>query len=156
VPVKHKLGFGNGRIIEHEDGTAAYIATGQMTQAWRVPIAEVTGFSTIKGKKMLERDFVVLGTGGVIAQCSVGHGTAEVIEEWFRNHPLFRANQAASIQEIAALNEQEAAGAGAEQVSQQLIADELRKLADLHRDGALTDEEFHTLKTALIGRATGA
>lgn len=55
MPTKHALGVGSGKIIEYEDGTAAYVPTGKFTQAFRVKIADVTGFSVTKGGKMLER-----------------------------------------------------------------------------------------------------
>ena len=51
---KHSLGFGNGKIIEYEDGSIGYVPTG-LTQAFRVQIADVTGFSVTKGGKMMER-----------------------------------------------------------------------------------------------------
>src|SRR4051812_42280001 len=49
VPKKHGLGFGNGKIMEYEDGSAGYVPTGQFTQAFRVQIADVMGFSVTKG-----------------------------------------------------------------------------------------------------------
>jgi hypothetical protein len=55
MPKKHSLGFGNGRIIEYEDGTAAYVGSGAFTPAFRVRIADVSGFSVTESKKMLER-----------------------------------------------------------------------------------------------------
>jgi hypothetical protein len=66
MPTKHALGFGNGRIIEYEDGTAAYIPTQKLTQAFRVKIADITGFSVTKDGKMLERTFSVLGNGAYL------------------------------------------------------------------------------------------
>lgn len=84
---KHSLGFGNGRIIEYEDGTAAYVESGKFTQAFRVKIADVSGFSVAKGKKMLERTFNVHGNGTLLASTSVNHGVSEKIEKWLRAHP---------------------------------------------------------------------
>src|SRR4051794_37800573 len=89
MPTKHALGFGNGRIIEYEDGTAGYVPYASLTQAFRVKIADVTGFSVAKGNKMLERTLNVLGNGTLLGSASVNHGAAEVVERWFRAHPHF-------------------------------------------------------------------
>ncbi len=63
MPTKHGLGFGNGRLLEYEDGTVAYYKTGELTQAFRVSIAEVQSFSVVKGGKMLERQLNLIGAG---------------------------------------------------------------------------------------------
>ena len=133
MPTKHALGFGNGRIMEYEDGTAAYIPTGSLTQAFRVQIADITGFSVTKGGKMLERTFNVLGNGTLLASVSVNHGTSEKIEQWFRSHPSFGQGQATD---------------GTAGTS---TADELKKLAELRDSGVLTEAEFSAAKQRLIG-----
>jgi len=71
MPKTHKLGFGNGAIIENEDGTASYRAPASFSQAFRVRIADVTGFSVSKGSKALERTLHVLGNGTESASASV-------------------------------------------------------------------------------------
>jgi hypothetical protein len=86
MPKKYALGWGNGRIIEYEDGSAGYIPTQSFSQAFRVQIADVTGFSTTKGGKMLQRTFNVLGNGTLLGSVDVNHGTSEKIEAWFRSH----------------------------------------------------------------------
>lgn len=86
MPQKHKLGFGNGTIVENEDGTAAYIAPATFSQAFRVKISDVTGFSVSKGNKVMERTLIVLGNGTELARASVNHGVSEKIEAWFRAH----------------------------------------------------------------------
>lgn len=88
MPTKHKLGWGNGRVIEYEDETAGYIPSASLTQAFRVRIADVTGFSVTKSGKMLERTFNVLGNGTLLGSVDVAHGTSEAIESWFKAHPL--------------------------------------------------------------------
>jgi hypothetical protein len=82
----------SGRIVEYEDGTAGYIQSMSFTQAFRVKIADVTGFSVEKSGKLLTRRFNVLGNGTLLGTAEVNHGTAEVIENWFRSHPLFGTN----------------------------------------------------------------
>ncbi len=103
MPLKHSLGYGNGRIVEYEDGTVAYIKTMEFSHAFRVQIADVTGFSVINDGKMLERTLRVMGGGSLLASVSVGHGVAERVEEWFRAHPNFRANAAATAGHVAPL-----------------------------------------------------
>lgn len=146
MPIKHPLGSGNGKIIEYEDGTAAYVKTMELTQAFRVHISDVTGFSVTKNGKMLQRRLHVLGNGSTLAFVDVNHGTSELIEAWFRKHPLFYGNVARSAPTPTSPPAQSAAP------SPSLIADELRKLADLHREGILTDQEFETQKAKLLAR----
>jgi hypothetical protein len=133
---KYALGFGNGRIIEYEDGTAGYIPTGSLTQAFRVQIADITGFSTTQSGKLLQRTFNVLGNGTVLASASVNHGTSERLEAWFRSHPLFGKG--------AAPSSSQATTQGAS------VADELKKLAELRAQGVLTDQEFAAQKARLL------
>lgn len=150
MPTKHGLGVGNGRLVEYEDGTVAYYKGGEMTQAFRVPIAEVTGFSVIKQGKWLERTLQIMGSGTMLASVSIPHGTAEKIEGWFRRRPQFRDNAPLSAQQAAALPSPTSA------VSDEslLIADELRKLAALRDDGVLTGDEFQSRKELLLARGT--
>ena len=135
---RHGLGFGHGTIIEHEDGSAGYMRSGTISQAFRVQIADVTGFSVTKGGKLLERTVNVLGNGTLLASVSVNHGTAERIEQWFRSHSLFGQQQPQTPQATPAAQ------------PDGLIADELRKLAALRAEGILTDEEFAAQKTRLL------
>lgn len=134
MAIKHNLGFGSGKIVENDDGSAGYIAPASFSQAFRVQIADVTGFSTSKGSKALERTLNVLGNGTTLASTSVNHGVSEKIEEWFRAHPLFGVS----------------AGVPASP-SASSMGDELRKLAELHSAGILTDSEFAASKARLLG-----
>jgi hypothetical protein len=152
MPVKHGLGFGNGRLVEYEDGTVAYYKTGELTQAFRVPIAEVQGFSVVKGGKMLERTLNIMGSGTCLASVSINHGTAEKIEEWFRRHPRWRDNAPLSANASATIQPQSSVAPAA--ADGLLIADELRKLAQLRNEGILTDEEFAVRKALLLARGT--
>jgi hypothetical protein len=131
---KHKLGFGNGTIVEYEDGTAGYVPPMTFTQAFRVKISDVTGFSVAKGGKMLERQLNVLGNGTLLGAANVNHGAAEVIERWFRAQPSFGQDASPATPAAAAPS----------------VADEIAKLADLRAQGALSEEEFATAKQRLI------
>ncbi|MDX6587419.1 MAG: hypothetical protein QOI31_1892 [Solirubrobacterales bacterium] len=151
MPVKHSLGWGNGRFIEYEDGTVGYIKSMEMSQAFRVPIADVTGFSVVSEGKLLERTLRVMGGGTVLASVSVAHGVSEKIEEWFRSHPSFRAHAPATASHVVMAGHGPASAAPAADGSI-LIADELRKLADLVGAGVLTQDEFSERKQVLLQR----
>ena len=142
APASTGLGVGAGSMIDNRDGTISYRATGNLTQAFRVNIADVTGFAVRKGNKMLERTFVVLGHGTELAEVSVAHGVSEKIEQWIREHPDFRGNvpQASTTAESAAAPR-----------SALSVADELAKLAELRNAGVLTDDEFAAQKAKLLG-----
>lgn len=144
MPVKHALGAGNGKVIEYEDGTAAYVKAMTMSHAFRVPIADVTGFSVVKNGKLLERTLNIMGGGTVLASVDVSHGVSEKVEEWFRSHPAFRLNAPATAAHVSA--------PAPRTDTSMLIADELKKLADLRDAGILTPEEFSARKALLLAR----
>lgn len=140
--VKHRLGAGNGMIVEYPDGTAAYIKTLEFTQSFRVHISDITGFSVTRNGKVLERRLHVLGNGTTLASVDVDFRVPEVIERWFRNHPLFHGN----------VERAEPTPTGPPSAStQSSVADELRKLAGLRDEGILTEREFQEQKRNLLG-----
>jgi hypothetical protein len=122
--------------MEYEDGSAGYIPTQSFSQAFRVKIADVTGFSVTKSGKMLTRTFNVLGNGTLLGSAEVNHGTSEKIEAWFRSHPLFGKGQVAGVAHTPAAAS---------------VADEIRKLAELRSEGLLTEQEFAAQKARLLG-----
>lgn len=136
-----KLGFGDGTMIDNGDGTASYKKPIEFTQAFRVRISDVTGFSVTRGNKALERTLKILGNGTELASVSVNHGTSEKIEAWFRAHPSFRDNQH---------SDEGVDATPAPNLDGRLIADELTKLATLRDSGVLTDEEFSKQKARLL------
>lgn len=144
----HGLGFGNGSIIDYGDGTIEYRQTGKLLPAFRVTIADVTGFSVRKatrqdkknGASALQQVLVVQGGGTELASCAVNHGTAAKIEAWIRAHPSFRGN--------VPQNTRPAAPQGGASAS---IADELAKLGQLRDAGVLSAEEFAQAKAKLLG-----
>ena len=140
MPRRHRLGFAAGTIVEYEDGTAGYVRPGALTQQFRVRIADVTGFSVTKDRKVLERMLNVLGDGTLLGSASVNHRESEKIEKWFRAHPQFGGNGG-----NGGVTGETATPSGTS------VADELRKLADLHAEGVLTDEEFAAQKARLLG-----
>ena len=135
----HKLGFGSGTMIDNGDGTASYRKPMTLSQAFRVRIRDVTGFSVGKGDKLLERTLKILGNGTELASASVNHGVSELIEAWFRAHPDFQGGAP----------EQGSTNSGARPAAGS-IADELVKLAGLRDAGVLTDEEFAQQKAKLL------
>lgn len=137
MPKRHRLGFAAGTVVEYDDGTAGYVPAGMFTQQFRVRIADVTGFSVTKDRKVLERMLNVLGDGTLLGSASVKHKESGKIEKWFRAHPQFGATAPpTSSPDVAP--------------SSGLIADELRKLAELYKEGVLTDEEFAAQKARLL------
>jgi|SRR5262245_1646984 len=139
----HGLGFGNGSIIEYDGGVIEYRQTGNVLPAFKVNIADVTGFSVRKATKLdrknganaLQQVFVLQGSGTELAACAVNYGTAEKIEAWIRAHPSFRGNVPQSAPAAAAVS----------------MADELAKLAQLRDAGVLSSEEFDQAKAKLLG-----
>jgi hypothetical protein len=144
----HGLGFGNGSIIDYGGGVIEYRQTGKLLPAFKVNIADVTGFSVRKATKQDKKNgatafqqvFVLQGSGTELAVCPVNYGTAQKIEEWIRAHPSFRGN--------VPQNAPVAAPQGAVQVD---IADQLTKLIQLRDAGVLSPEEFDKAKAKLIG-----
>ena len=137
MPKRHTLGSAAGTILEYEDGTAGYLRSGAFTQQFRVRIADVTAFSVTKDRKVLERMLNIMGEDALLGSASVNQKESERIEKWFRAHPLFGGNVRVSGQTVPTPNAS--------------TADELRKLADLHEQGVLTDEEFAAQKAQLLG-----
>lgn len=132
----YKLGRGNGTIREFPDGTAEYRRN--LSAQFRVRIAEVKGFSRTKGPIWSDGELHVLGHGTTLATvgaCSLS--ASKEIEQWFRDHPLFDS-------------EGSTRGNPSAKPSQSLIADELRKLADLQRDGVISKAEFDAQKRKLL------
>lgn len=95
--------------------------------------------------RVLERTVNVLGNGTLLASASVNYATADKLEQWFRSHPLFGSNNSAA--HVAAVGSAPPSDA----LPSALIADELRKLADLREEGILTDSEFAAQKARLLG-----
>lgn len=144
------LGFGNGSIIDYGD-SVEYRQAGKLLPAFRVTVADITGFSVRKvtrddkkrlGASGLQQVLIVQGSGTTLAEVAVGHGTAAKIEQVLRAHPKFGSNtcQAAPASP---------APAAAPATSTSWV-DELAKLAALRDAGALTPEEFETAKRKLI------
>lgn len=144
----HGLGFGNGSIIDYGGGSVEYRQTGKLLPAFKVNIADVTGFSVRKatrqdrknGASTLQQMFVLQGSGTELAACPVNHGTAQKIEAWIRAHPSFRGN--------VPQNAPVTAPQGQAPVS---IADELTKLIQLRNAGMLSPQDFDRAKAKLLG-----
>jgi hypothetical protein len=142
----HGLGMGKGSIIDRGGGIVEYRQTGKLIPAFKVNVADVTGFSVRKATKQdrkngasaLQQVIVLQGGGTELASCAVNHGTAEKIEAWIRAHPSFGSNAAPD--------------APAPQVAASVdIADQLVKLAQLRDSGVLSAQEFDQAKAKLLG-----
>lgn len=144
------LGLGNGSVIDYGD-SVEYRQTGKLIPAFRVNVADITGFSVRKatrddkkslGASMLQQVFVVQGSGTTLAEAAVNHGTAQKIEQVLRAHPRFGSN---------ARHAAPAPVPVAAPTAPTSWVDELAKLSALKDAGALTPEEFETAKHKLIG-----
>ena len=144
----HGLGVGNGSIIDYGDGAIEYRQTGKLLPAFKVNIADVTGFSVRKvtrqdkknGASAFQQMLIVQGSGTELASCPVSHGTAAKIEAWIRAHPSFRGNIP-----------QNGPGPAQQGAAPVTIADELTKLAQLRDAGVLSPNEFAQAKAKLLG-----
>jgi hypothetical protein len=144
----HGLGFGNGSIIDLGAGLIEYRQTGKLLPAFKVNVADITGFSVRKatrqdkknGATALQQVFAVQGGGTELAACPVSYGTAQKIEAWIRKHPSFRGN--------APQNAPVSTPHGTARVD---LADQLAKLAQLRSAGVLSQEEFDRAKAKLLG-----
>ena len=140
----HGLGIGKGSIIDHGDGIIEYRQTGKLIPAFKINIADVTGFSVRKATKQdrkngasaLQQVIVVQGGGTELASCAVNHGAAQKIEAWIRAHPSFGSNAAQNTQALQSSVD---------------IADQLVKLAQLRDSGVLSPQEFDQAKARLLG-----
>ena len=142
----HGLGVGKGSIIDQGGGIIEYRQTGKFLPAFKVNVADVTGFSVRKATKQdrknganaLQQVIVLQGGGTELASCAVSYGTAEKIEAWIRSHPSFGSNavQTAPPSQAAASVD---------------IADQLVKLAQLRDSGVLSPQEFDQAKAKLLG-----
>lgn len=141
----HGLGMGNGSIIDHGGGIIEYRQTGKLIPAFKVNVADVTGFSVRKATKQdrkngasrLQQVIALQGGGTELASCPVNHGTAVKIEAWIRAHPAFRSNASQT--------------APAPRVDASVdIADQLLKLAQLRDSGVLSTQEFNQAKAKLL------
>ncbi|EWM19011.1 SHOCT domain-containing protein [Kutzneria sp. 744] len=141
----HGLGFGSGSIIDYGDGIIEYRQTGKLLPAFKINIADVTGFSVRKatrqdkknGASAFQQVLILQGGGTELASCAINHGTAEKIEAWIRAHPSFRGNVP------------QHAGAPRD-TAPTTLADELVKLAQLRDAGALSPDEFAQAKAKLL------
>lgn len=139
----HGLGVGSGSIIDYGGGVIEYRQTAKLLPAFRINIADVTGFSVRKttkqdrknGANALEQMFVVLGRGTELASCPVSYGTAQKIEAWIRAHPAFPANTPSPAPQAAATGG---------------LAAELGRLAQLRDAGVLSPQEFEQAKAKLL------
>lgn len=143
---RHRIGFMRGTIIERDGGDIEYMPSGKFLPAFRVNIADITGFSVRKptkedrkiGASKMEQVLVLQGGGTELAACPVAYGTAEKIEAWIRKHPLFRGN----VPQNAPPTPEGSPPAS--------IADELAKLVQLRDGGVLSSEEFEQAKGKLL------
>ena len=143
-PVTHGFGLGNGGISDLGDGVVEYRATGKIFPAFRVNVADVTGFAVRRpgradkslGASGMQQIFSIIGGGTELAACAVNYGTSAKIEAWIRAQPLFGKNVAPA--------------SATPPASQGTLSEELTKLAGLRDSGVLTPDEFNQAKAKLL------
>ncbi|WP_166828374.1 hypothetical protein [Brevibacterium limosum] len=145
--IAHGLGIGRGSLYEFSDGTVAYRPTGSLLPAFRVNIADVSGFSTrhatprdrrqLKANN-LQQVLTVHGLGGVLAEAAMNYGTAELIQSWFW-------------QKQTAIHSQPLPSPDSAELSYS-TADEITKLKALLDDGVITPRDFKKRKKMLLKR----
>lgn len=144
----HHLGVGGGTITDKGDGTMEYRPAFSLRTAFRVRIADITGFSVRKASKVDRRNgaawndrvLVIHGSGTDLASCAVAYSAAQDIENWVRAHPTFRGNVP---QDSPIADHGRSASVN--------LADELAKLAQLRESGVLSPTEFEQAKAKLLG-----
>lgn len=143
MATNHGLGFGNGGLTDRGGGIVEYRATGKILPAFKVDVANITGFGVRKATKQdrkngassFQQVFVVFGAGTELASTPVNYGTAQKLEAWFRAHPMFRGNVTQVMTAPSTSN---------------ALADELLKLAHLRDAGVLSPTEFEQAKAKLL------
>lgn len=90
-------------------------------------------------------------SGFMLGQITVWYGSHRMVMTNIRKSSIINfvncANKAIEYLRLEENNDSSGDGPG---LSQELVADELMKLAKLHQQGILTDEEFHKMKTKLL------
>lgn len=136
-PTKHKLGRGSGAIIDSGDGTVLWTCMSPQA-SFRLRVADISGFSVTSSPKLMESTFNIFGNGTTLASVSVLAGTPRKIETWLRSHPDFAGGVKTSPAETSAANQ------GLD------LTDQIARLAALHDQGVLTDDEFSAMKARLL------
>lgn len=152
--VVHGLEFGCGGFTDYGNGAVEYRKTGEIMLAFKVNVADITGFTVRKPTRDDKKDlkasglqqvFVVQGGGTELAAVAVNYGTAEKMEAWFRQHPSFGQRNRANAHPAPA------SGHPVANESTPGLVEQLAQLGQLRDSGVLTAEEFERAKAKLLG-----
>lgn len=144
-PVTVRLGHTHGTFYDYGNGDVAYQAYRKLTSAFRINVADVTGFAVRGatkedrkelGAERLQQVVTIQGGGTQLAAVAVNYGTAEKIETWMRAHPLFGTRVVG--------------GATVIQAATPSALDQIKQLAELRDAGVLTEDEFQAKKASLL------
>ncbi len=97
----------------------------------------------------LTNGFIQLSIGGADRQAAKGHRTMNAAKD--ENSVVFTKKQQPAFETLRAALEQAIAGQHTPAAPAASVADELGKLAELHRQGVLSDQEFAAEKRRLLG-----
>jgi len=100
---------------------------------------------------MLMRRFGRPGLLGLAARTAVVAGTASMTAGAINRHAQNRANEEAEADAYEQQGFQQAPAAPAQATEGGSMVDEIQRLATLHQEGALSDDEFAAAKQRLLG-----
>lgn len=110
----------------------------------------LTAISAVQWKPAgLTNGFIQLSIGGADRQAAKGGRTMNAAKD--ENSVVFTKKQQPQFEALRAALEQAIASQHASATPAASVADELAKLAELHRQGVLSDEEFAAQKQRLLG-----
>lgn len=151
----YPLGRGHGKIVDHKNGLVSYMPNPGLIPAFTVNLADVRGFSVRRATetdikqlgahlfhgttKVLLQVIEVHGLGTTLGSALVHPRTAEKIRGWFEARPEFATNNSVAAAQVLPINPSPS------------TADEIAKLAELHRSGLLSEQEFAAAKARVLG-----
>lgn len=110
----------------------------------------ITAISAVQWKPAgLTNGFIQLSIGGADRQAAKGGRTMNAAKD--ENSVVFTKKQQPQFEVLRAALEQAIAGQHTPVAPAPSVADELGKLAGLHRQGVLSDQEFAAQKARLLG-----
>lgn len=110
----------------------------------------ITAISAVQWKPAgLTNGFIQLSIGGADRQAAKGHRTMNAAKD--ENSVVFTKKQQPAFEALRAALEQAIADQHTAAAPAASVADELAKLAELHRQGVLSDDEFAAQKARLLG-----
>ena len=135
------LGIGNGSLTEYPSGQVEYRAMFELTPSFTVWLKDVAGVSgQRKSNHSASWTMKIHGMGCILAERDVAIGTTEKVAAWFQQRIDLRKTDQSPIRETPAQAF----------IPNSSRLDQLQQLANLHRTGVLTDDEFSAMKREIL------